>query len=97
MNDKLTGLDESFAAHRTFVGSLAGMNSHVPMKLSAVLKSSTANLTFVRSLLCVDASMNLQILFYAKHFVTEFALERSFASMRSIMTNLRKTEKRALF
>lgn len=43
---------------------------------------------FVGPFLGVDSSVNLQVLLNAEHFMTKFALERSFSRMRAIMSNL---------
>lgn len=87
MYHKLARLDKCFAAHRTFVGSLACVNSHVPMQLAAVLERPAAHVALVRPLLRVDAPMDLKILLNTKRFVTKFTFKRPFAGVGSIVSN----------
>lgn len=58
------------------------------MQFAAVLKSPATDIAFVGTLLGVDPPMHLQIFLYAKHFMAELALERPFASVGAVVTNL---------
>lgn len=94
VDDQLTRLDEGLLAHGTLVRPFARMDAHVTMQFAGMLKGASTDLTLVGSLLGMDATMHLQILLDAEQFVTELALERTFARVRAIVTDLQGKEGR---
>lgn len=64
------------------------------MQFAGMLKGASTDLTLVGSLLGMDATMHLQILLDAEQFVTELALERTFARVRAIVADLQGKEGR---
>lgn len=88
VDDQLTRLNESLLTDGTLVRPFARMDAHVTMQFAGMLKGASTDVTLVGSLLGMDATMHLQILLDAEQFVTELALEGTFACVRAIMTDL---------